>query len=121
MIQLKRAYEEPSSEDGYRVLVDRLWPRGKSKDFEELDEWLKEIAPSNELRQWFHHEPEKFPLFKEKYEQELQKEPTATAVKQLKEILATHKIVTFVYGAKDQEHNQAVVLKEWLEKNEDVF
>ena len=106
MIQIKRAYEAPTEQDGYRVLVDRIWPRGKSKESEKLDEWLKEVAPSTELRKWFNHEDQ----------EELKHEPTATAFKQLQTIVKNQPVVTLVYGAKDTVHNQAVVLKELLEK-----
>ena len=71
MIQIKRAYEAPTEQDGYRVLVDRIWPRGKSKESEKLDEWLKKVAPSTELRKWFNHEVNKYPEFKQKYQEEL--------------------------------------------------
>ena len=116
MIQIKRAYEAPTEQDGYRVLVDRIWPRGKSKESEKLDEWLKEVAPSTELRKWFNHEANKYPEFKQKYQEELKHEPTATAFKQLQTIVKNQPVVTLVYGAKDTVHNQAVVLKELLEK-----
>ncbi|MGM0123897.1 hypothetical protein IGI37_001271 [Enterococcus sp. AZ194] len=116
MIQVKRVYEQVSDQDGYRVLVDRLWPRGISKEHAKLDEWLKEVAPSNELRKWFHHEPEKFPLFKEKYALELTTGIQKEAFNQLKKIVETNSTVTLVYGAKDTVDNQAVCLKKWLEE-----
>ncbi|MGK0551346.1 DUF488 domain-containing protein [Enterococcus faecalis] len=118
MLQTKRVYETPSSQDGYRILIDRLWPRGKTKAAAAIDEWLKEVAPSVELRQWFHHDPEKFPSFKQRYQMELQTEPTCQAVAKLNDLLAKHIVVTLVYGAKDPVHNHAVVLKEWLEKED---
>ncbi|MTD41373.1 DUF488 family protein [Erwinia sp. CPCC 100877] len=117
MIQLKRAYLPADSKDGYRVLVDRLWPRGVSKEKEDLDLWLKEIAPSNELRQWFHHESAKFPEFKERYAAELQQATGKAAFVQLVELIKKHPTVTLVYGAKNEAENNAVVLKELLEKN----
>lgn len=113
-IKLVRIYdhEQPA---GYRILVDRMWPRGMSKIKAALDEWDKEIAPSNELRKWFNHEDEKFPEFKKKYEQELnQNDFTPVFVKTVKEKLQKGNIL-FLYGAKNKEHNQAVVLKEYLE------
>jgi uncharacterized protein YeaO (DUF488 family) len=116
MIQLKRAYLPATPEDGYRVLVDRLWPRGVSKEKEQLDLWLKEIAPSKELRQWFHHESAKFPEFKEKYTAELHQAEASAAFEQLIEIVQKHPTVTLVYGAKNQVENNAVVLKELLER-----
>ncbi|MHC5226760.1 DUF488 domain-containing protein [Enterococcus sp. LJL99] len=116
MIQIKRAYEPQEVSDGYRVLVDRLWPRGESKVKEQLDCWLKEIAPSDELRKWFGHEPEKFPEFRKKYIEELKN--NQEAISQLMKIVATHKIVTLVYAAKNQQDNNAVVLKEFMETQE---
>lgn len=113
-IKLVRIYdhEQPA---GYRILVDRMWPRGMSKIKAALDEWDKEIAPSNELRKWFNHEDEKFPEFKKKYEQELnQNDFTPVFIKTVKEKLQKGNIL-FLYGAKNKEHNQAVVLKEYLE------
>lgn len=110
-IQIKRVYEAPSEKDGYRVLVDRLWPRGISKEKASLDLWAKEIAPSSELRKWFSHEPEKFEEFKAKYEEEL------SSNEKLSDFLSAIKDkekVTLLFGAKDREHNQAVVLAEFL-------
>lgn len=112
----KRIYDKPSDKDGYRVLVDRLWPRGVSKDEAKLDEWAKEIAPSNELRKSFDHKPDKMPEFKEKYLYEIEANEVATEFENiiLKE-LNKHN-VTLLYGAKDEEHNNAIVLREWIEK-----
>lgn len=114
MIQLKRAYEQTAPTDGYRVLVDRLWPRGETKEKLALDLWLKDIGPSNELRKWFNHVPEKFPEFTEKYIQELQSGAENAALVRLQTIVKQQPVVTLVYGAKDTEHNNAVVLKEVL-------
>ncbi len=111
-IRLKRAYDEPEEDDGYRVLVDRIWPRGKSKEELQLDEWLKEIAPSNELRKWFDHDPEKFEEFRKRYCDELENKHEIMH-RLLK--LAQKQKITLVYGAKDREHNQAVVVKEFLQ------
>ena len=110
-IQTKRIYEDPASNDGYRVLVDRIWPRGVSKEDAKLDDWLKEIAPSDELRKWFDHDPDKFNEFKKRYKKELKDHED-----ELDELAgkSTEKKVTLLYGAKDEEHNQAVVLKEIL-------
>ena len=114
MISIKRIYEDFSESDGYRILVDRLWPRGVSKDEAHVDEWLKEIAPSETLRKWFNHEPEKFPAFKTKYKAELKdKKETLDAIRKR----GQHHRVTLLYGAKDTVHNQAQVLLEVL-KNE---
>lgn len=114
VIKLKRAYEAPEAGNGFRVLVDRLWPRGVSKDSARIDLWLKEIAPNDALRKWFGHEPAKWTEFRKRYSGELDHNPGA--VKQLREHLLQGP-VTLVYGAKDEEHNDAVVLKEYLESH----
>lgn len=111
-IKLKRAYERPEADDGFRVLVDRLWPRGVSKNSAHFDLWLKEIAPSTPLRKWFGHDPKKWKEFRTRYLREL-KEHTEEIDELLKH--ARQETVTLVYGAKDEEHNDAVVLKEYLE------
>lgn len=113
-IQIKRVYNEPSQNDGYRVLVDRLWPRGVSKDAAQLDVWMKEIAPSPELRKWFDHDPSKFNEFKKKYEAELAKKQVP--VEKLLDI-AIDQSVTLLYAAKDEIHNHAIALKEHLENS----
>lgn len=110
-IQIKRIYEEPSDEDGYRVLVDRLWPRGVSKEQAQLDEWLKEIAPSTELRKWFDHDTNKFDEFAERYKGELA--DRKEGVHHLLET-AAEQHVTLLYAAKDENHNHALVLKNFL-------
>jgi len=110
-IRLKRIYEEPDSRDGYRVLVDRLWPRGVSKEEANIDEWLKEIAPSDELRQWFDHDAQRWAEFRRRYLTEL------THHRELLRPLtrrATKAPVTLLFGAKDTEHNNAVVIKQYL-------
>ncbi|ADE13954.1 protein of unknown function DUF488 [Nitrosococcus halophilus Nc 4] len=112
-IALKRVYEEPDKNDGYRILVDRLWPRGIKKEAAAIDDWFKNIAPSDQLRQWFGHEPEKWPEFKKRYFQELKGQPET--VNQLTEIVKSRK-VTLIFGAKDTAHNNAMALKEYLEK-----
>lgn len=113
-VVLKRIYEPASKEDGKRILVDRIWPRGISKDKAQLDLWMKEIAPSTELRKEFNHKPERFEEFKEHYIKELQQtEEKEMALNQLLEMAKEEK-VTLLYGAKDEVHNQAVVLKEVL-------
>lgn len=109
---LKRVYEEASKSDGYRILVDRLWPRGLTKEAAHIDMWLKDAAPSSELRKWFNHEPEKWEQFRAGYLDELKQHPEC--VEPIKEHI--HKgPVTLVYGARDEEHNQALVLKEFLQ------
>nr|WP_304215159.1 DUF488 domain-containing protein [Fredinandcohnia onubensis] len=114
MIVLKRIYEPSSTEDGKRILVDGIWPRGISKDKAQLDKWMKEIAPSTELRKEFNHKPERFEEFKEHYIKELQEtEEKKVALNQLLEMAKEEK-VTLLFGAKDEVHNQAVVLKDVL-------
>jgi uncharacterized protein YeaO (DUF488 family) len=108
MFKLKRIYAAPESADGYRVLVDRLWPRALSKDKAHLDLWLKDIAPTNELRKWFGHDPKRWPEFQKRYRAELRK--NSVLVKQLKEIEKQHGTVTLLYSAHDELHNQAVAL-----------
>ena len=115
-LQVKRIYEVPAETDGSRFLVDRLWPRGIKKENAALAGWEKEIAPTNGLRRSFGHDPEKFPEFAAGYLQELEANPEAGVfLKKIKKALAQG-TVTLLYGAKDQEHNNAVVLKEWIEK-----
>ena len=110
-VMLKRAYEQPSDTDGQRILVDRLWPRGVAKAKARIDLWLKEVAPSTELRQWFGHAPEKWPAFKKRYCEELKNNPALSQLQQQ----AQQGDITLIYAAKDQSHNEAVVLKEMLE------
>ena len=112
-IQIKRIYEDAAKNDGTRVLVDRIWPRGVSKEDAQLDEWMKEIAPSTELRKWFGHKEERFQEFSKKYETELKNNPELIKELQSK---ADKKRLTLLYGAKDETHNQAVVLKKFLLK-----
>lgn len=108
-IKIKRVYEKPDKEDGKRILVDRLWPRGLTKEKASVDLWLKEIAPSTELRKWFSHDPDKWKEFQKRYHKELKenKEQVSLLKEQMKK-----GTVTLVYGAKDEEHNEALVLKE---------
>lgn len=110
-LAVKRVYDAPSSTDGYRVLVDRLWPRGLSKEKAHLDEWVKDLGPSTELRKWFGHEVERWPGFRDRYLAELAGEPELwqPIVER-----ARHGKVTLLFGAHDEEHNQAVALKEFL-------
>jgi uncharacterized protein YeaO (DUF488 family) len=112
-VTLKRVYEEPSKSDGTRILVDRLWPRGLTKERAKVDVWLKDIAPTTELRKWFNHEPNKWPEFKKRYWAEISN--NIDALSALEKYLAKGK-VTIVYGAKDEEHNDAVVIKQYLDK-----
>jgi uncharacterized protein YeaO (DUF488 family) len=112
-IRLKRAYEPASSRDGYRILVDRLWPRGVSKKQAKLDEWAKELAPSSQLREWFGHKPSRFPEFRRRYIDELRAD--APRLKELRR-RARMRGLTLVYSAHDSEHNDAVVLAEVLRR-----
>lgn len=109
MVKIKRVYEKPEAEDGIRILVDRLWPRGLTKEKASIDLWLKDIAPSTQLRKWFDHDPEKWNEFKKRYLAELKENKESVAL--LKEKL-TKGDVTLIFGAKDEEHNEALVLKE---------
>jgi uncharacterized protein YeaO (DUF488 family) len=113
MIQLKRAYEAASKKDGLRILVERLWPRGVSKKKAAIDLWLKALAPSTELRQWYGHDPVKWPQFRKRYWTELQDQGDLLA---LLKYVAQERTVTFVYAASDEERNSAVALKEFLER-----
>ena len=112
MIKLKRVYENPSPKDGLRVLVDRLWPRGLTKDRAAVDLWLKDVAPSTELRKWFGHDPAKWKQFQVRYRKELQEKKDALELLKQK---SKERTVTLVYGARDEEHNEALVLKKVLE------
>ena len=115
-IQLKRVYESPEESDGYRILTDRLWPRGISREKAALDLWAKDMAPSSELRKWFGHDPEKYEAFREKYLQELDHNPGKADFLSLVKSHLKEGRVTLLYGARDREHNQAVVLHHFLEK-----
>ncbi len=106
-LRLKRIYDDPADDDGYRILVDRVWPRGVSKDEARVDEWLKDVAPSTRLRKWFGHDPERFTEFDQRYRAELK---GSSALAHLRERCSEQAVVTLLYGAKDTEHNQAVVL-----------
>lgn len=112
MIKLKRIYEQPADSDGLRILVDRLWPRGVSKERAALDGWHKDIAPSNELRKWFGHDPRKWSAFQKKYRAEIF--ANQPALDELRALVRQHKTVTLLFAAKDEAHNEAVVLKKLL-------
>lgn len=113
-VKLKRVYEQPSAADGMRVLVDRLWPRGLSKHDVSADLWLRDAAPSNELRRWFGHDPKRWLRFSRKYRAELARQPE---ILDLLDDLRRRAPVTLIFGARDEAHNQAVVLREMLEKH----
>ena len=110
-IRIKRAYEEPDREDGTRILVDRLWPRGLTKEKAKVDLWLKDVAPSTELRKWFSHDPAKWAGFRSRYLEELKRNKEQLSLLRQEAAKGT---VTLVYGAKDQEHNEAVILQRLL-------
>lgn len=112
-LRLKRAYEPADTSDGHRILVDRLWPRGVSREQAHLDEWARELAPSSELRRWFGHDPSRFEEFRRRYTQELA--PQAERLRELRR-RARDGTVTLVYSARDTEHNDATVLAEILRK-----
>lgn len=111
-VWIRRAYDAPTHNDGYRVLVDRLWPRGVAKADLDLDEWAKDLAPSDELRQWFGHDPARWEEFQDRYEREL--DDAGDVLDAVVERTRSGR-VTLVYGAKDEEHNQAVVLRRVIE------
>ena len=113
VIQIKRAYEEPSKADGIRILVDRLWPRGITKEKAAVKQWAKDLAPSTELREWFHHETQHWPEFEKRYKAELKHNE---AVEPFREEYREAKLITLVYGAKDEQHNHAIVLKHYLDE-----
>jgi len=115
-LRVKRAYEPPAPEDGVRILVDRLWPRGLSKEKAAVDHWMRDIAPSAELRKWFGHDPERWPEFRRRYREELRRH--GALLDQIGD-LAAGGAVTLVYAAHDEEHNDAVVLREALVKGLD--
>jgi uncharacterized protein YeaO (DUF488 family) len=112
MIRLKRVYDKPAREDGHRVLVDRLWPRGMKKEAAKVDLWMKDVAPSDALRKSYSHDVNKWPDFQTKYRAELKNKKEL--LKELKEMEKKHGTLTLLFGAKDEEHNQAVVLAKVL-------
>jgi uncharacterized protein YeaO (DUF488 family) len=113
-IRIKRVYEPPAPADGFRVLVDRLWPRGLTKEAAKLDLWLKEIAPSHELRKWFHQAPGRWGEFKARYRAELKTPEPAAALIALRQILKDHRNVTLLFGAREEVENHAAVLRDLL-------
>jgi uncharacterized protein YeaO (DUF488 family) len=112
MIQLKRVYEKPSRKDGVRILVDRLWPRGLTKERAAVNLWLKDVSPSSELRKWFGHDPAKWKEFQVRYRQEIRHNIDVLALHNQK---SDDRTVTLVYGARDEQHNEAVVLRKFVE------
>jgi uncharacterized protein YeaO (DUF488 family) len=114
-MKLKRVYDQPAPEDGYRVLVDRLWPRGLSKESAHVDLWVRGVAPTTELRKWYGHEIAKWPEFRERYEKELSRHDELLDL--IRDIEHHQETVTLLFGARDQEHNEAVVLAEVLRRH----
>jgi uncharacterized protein YeaO (DUF488 family) len=114
-VALKRVYEEPSPQDGARVLVDRLWPRGLTKEKAALDMWLRNLAPSDELRKWYHAHPQQWSKFRDRYLKELHNEAARNALQELYELKEKRRRLTLLYASKDEEHNNAVVLKQLVE------
>jgi len=117
-IRLKRAYEPPSEEDGARVLVDRLWPRGLTKEELHATAWLRDLAPSNQLRRWFHANPDQWAEFRRRYLLELKSPETAKTLDQLHKLVQSHSTVTLLFASKQLERNNATVLKELIERNQ---
>ena len=118
MVRTKRVYEKRDPGDGKRILVDRLWPRGLKRDEPRIDEWMKELAPSDELRQWFGHDPLKWPEFRQRYTRELMSAPDKVILLDKLVRMAREGNVTIVYGARDTEHNNAKVLEEIMQSVE---
>lgn len=114
MLRTKRVYEAPAADDGLRVLTDRLWPRGLSKAEAHIDLWLKDVAPSNELRKWFGHDPARWAEFQTRYMRELEQQPARAALEQLRDCLNKGR-VTLLYAARDETHNNARVLQDYLQ------
>lgn len=114
-IKIKRVYEQPDQDDGVRILVDRLWPRGLTKEKASVDLWLKEIAPSTELRKWFGHDPEKWKSFRGRYVSEIRHNDDLLKVLKQK---ASEGTITLLYGTRDEKHNEALVLKQFLERRQ---
>ena len=114
-VALKRAYLQPSVSDGVRVLVERLWPRGLTKDAVKLDAWLRDLAPSDELRKWFHARPAQWPLFRKRYLKELTAPAASRALDELYQLARKRRKLTLVFASRNEEHNNAVVLKELLD------
>ena len=114
-LRVRRAYDPPAPDDGCRVLVDRLWPRGLKREAAGIDHWLRELAPSNELRTWFAHDPARWDEFRRRYAEELRSAAAAAALAELRGLIAAHQVVTLLYGARDTRCNNAEALRLWLE------
>jgi len=116
MIHVKRIYDQPEKTDGYRILVDRLWPRGLSKDQAKADVWLRDIAPSDKLRRWFSHDPNKWKGFQRKYNNELKEK--SVLIRKIKLIEKDKRVVTLLFSARDEKHNNVLVISDLLKKKE---
>ena len=114
-LRVRRAYDPPAPDDGCRVLVDRLWPRGLKREAAGIDHWLRELAPSNELRTWFAHDPARWDEFRRRYAEELQSPAATAALAELRGLIAAHPVVTLLYAARDTTCNNAEALRLWLE------
>ena len=114
-LRIRRAYDPPAPDDGCRVLVDRLWPRGLKRETAGVDRWLRELAPSNELRTWFAHDPARWDEFRQRYAEELQAPAATAALAELRGLIAVHPVVTLLYAARDTTCNNAEALRLWLE------
>ena len=114
-LRVRRAYDPPAPDDGCRVLVDRLWPRGLKREAAGIDHWLRELAPSNELRTWFAHDPARWDEFRRRYAEELRSPAAAAALAELRGLIAAHQVVTLLYGARDTTCNNVEALRLWLE------
>lgn len=120
-LRIKRIYEAPATEDGYRVLVDRLWPRGLAKEKAAVDRWLRELAPSTGLRQWYGHDPARWDEFRRRYFAELAVAPAAAAVDELRALVDAHRPLTLLYSSREEELNNAVALRDYLLRWEPVL
>ena len=116
-IRLKRVYDPPGPDDGFRILVERLWPRGVSRERARLDLWAKDAGASHDLRGWFGHDPAKWNEFRHRYRGEIRDRPAV--IRQMEEVVRTHGTVTLLFAARDTEHNNAVALKEFLESSDE--
>ena len=114
-LRVRRAYDPPAPDDGCRVLVDRLWPRGLKREAAGIDHWLRELAPSHELRTWFAHDPARWDEFRRRYAEELRSPAAAAALAELRGLIAAHPVVTLLYAARDTTCNNAEALRLWLE------
>lgn len=116
-LRVRRAYDPPVADDGCRVLVDRLWPRGLKREAAGIDHWLRALAPSNALRQWFAHDPARWDEFRRRYADELQTPAATAALAELRGLIDAHPVVTLLYAARDTTCNNAEALRQWLEGN----